>query len=174
MAWTTPETAVAGTTLTAAWLNQNLRDNLEAIKHSSTLYAQQVRTTNATGISATSFAAASELFSAGDATWTADGTSTYIIEFFAPDVVTNTATHATFFGLSDGGANQIGLLGRMNNLAGISGSVFLRYYYTPTAGVKSVNVRVWVTSNTSDVYGETGAGSSYTPMYLRVIGAPIA
>jgi len=28
MAWTTPETAVAGDVLTAAWLNQNLRDNL--------------------------------------------------------------------------------------------------------------------------------------------------
>lgn len=28
MAWTTPETAVAGDVLTAAWLNQNVRDNL--------------------------------------------------------------------------------------------------------------------------------------------------
>lgn len=27
MAWTTPETAVAGDVLTAAWLNQNVRDN---------------------------------------------------------------------------------------------------------------------------------------------------
>lgn len=31
MAWTTPETAVAGDVLTAAWLNQNVRDNLDAL-----------------------------------------------------------------------------------------------------------------------------------------------
>jgi hypothetical protein len=31
MAWTTPETAVAGEVLTAAWLNQNVRDNLNAV-----------------------------------------------------------------------------------------------------------------------------------------------
>ena len=32
MAWTTPETAVAGEVLTAAWLNTNLRDNAEYLK----------------------------------------------------------------------------------------------------------------------------------------------
>jgi hypothetical protein len=42
MAWTTPETAVAGTTLTAAWLNQNVRDNTEYLKdETDTLTAQR-------------------------------------------------------------------------------------------------------------------------------------
>ncbi len=31
MAWTTPATAVAGTVLTAAWLNTYVRDNLNAV-----------------------------------------------------------------------------------------------------------------------------------------------
>jgi hypothetical protein len=173
MAWTTPGTAVAGEVLTAAFLNTNLRDNTLALKHVSTLYASQVRTTLALGISATTFAGASELFSAGDATWTADGTSTYLVEFFVPFVVTASATHTTNFGLSDGGSTQLALLGQINNLAGIGTPFHARFFYTPAAGSRSVNVRVWVTSNTSDLYGEN-AGSGFVPMFLRVTGAEIA
>jgi hypothetical protein len=173
MAFTTPGTAVAGEVLTAAFWNEQVRDNSLALKHTSTLYASQVRTTIETGISATTFAAASELFTGGDATWTADGTSTYLVEFFVPFVVTASATHTTNFGLSDGGSNQLALMGQINNLAGIGMPVLFRYYYTPAAGSRSVNIRVWVTSNTSDLYGEN-AGSGFIPMYLRVTGAEIS
>ena len=167
MAWTTPGTAVAGDVLTAAFWNTNVRDNLADHEARFKQYAYVSRNTNAT-ITATSFATASEYFST-DATWTADGTSTYFIEAYLPGTNTITASHATYFALSDGGSTQLGIMGQMVQLAGVQLPIRMTFPWVPSSGSKSVNLKIYVNGNSTEIYAGNG-GSDFYYSTLRVLG----
>jgi hypothetical protein len=124
--------------------------------------------TSTLACSGTSFATGTEIF-ASDITFTADGTSTYWVEFFLPGFNTDGTTHVTYFGLSDGSTTQIGLLTQYNLIAGFFGSTIQRFPYTPAAGSRSLNVRCWVSGSSSTIYAGV-SGADFGPAYLAVYG----
>jgi hypothetical protein len=176
MAFTTPGTAVAGEVLTAAFWNEQVRDNTDALYQSTRRLAYQTRTSTISSITATTFATGTSIFDT-PATFTADGTSSYLVEFHVALCI-----HA-------GGANQISLVLADSTTAvgvlalpcstgggGDGVPVFCRFYWTPAAGSRSLNVRCFVNANEAQLYMGTGTGgaSSYTPGYLAVYGPLIA
>lgn len=173
MAWTTPGTAVAGDVLTAAFWNEQVRDNqaylkteVDDITASIKRLAFIERTTNYT-INQTSISAASDVFSS-DLTWTADG-STYIVEFFG--LVGTVANQFTKVFMTDGGNNGRGALAVIyfGNETGVQ-AVYARKYYTPSAGSVTINVRATVPSGSTSINAGDGTGTNDPPAYLAVYG----
>jgi hypothetical protein len=147
MAFTTPGTAVAGSVLTSAFWNTNVRDNTNALYQSAQRIGYQTRTTDAT-ISATSFAAAPEYFNS-DITWTADGTSAYRIVMFLNEASAGTGGLLAYC-LSNGSTTEITRLG----LSAPSPTViYSEFFYTPSAGSTSVNVRIFRINSNGTVFG---------------------
>ena len=176
MAWTTPSTAVAGSTeLTAALWNEQVRDNLNALYGPVRRIAHIERTTTYT-VSATTLAAAADVFSS-DLTFTADGTSKYLIEFYCQRFVTGAADQFVFVNLVDGSGTGLGSLAGVLNVSSTTyAPAFARVFYQPAAGSFSINVRATKSGGADGaIYGGsggTGATSAF-PMYLSVYGPPL-
>ena len=167
MPWTTPETFTAGQTLTAASMNA-ISENTRTLG----LYANRigyVERTSSYSVSATSAATAADVFSSS-ITWTANGTAAYLVEFFCPRSDTGSGGFITFSVVNASGTE----LSRLCFVGGGSGvsydSPLGRWYYTPSAGSTTINVRAWYGVAAGTLYGSTG-GSNQPPIYLALYGA---
>lgn len=172
MAWTTPSTAVAGSTaLTAAFWNEQVRDNSLALYNSIQRLGFQSITSNYNA-NQTSVASAADMFT--DITFTADGTSTYIIEFFSHRCESATNAGSWIRGhLVDGSGNDLGHFGYVGYGDGTRQGlqmVYARFGYTPAAGSRSVNIR-WIYSGAAGiVYAGAGGSGAALPTTFAVYG----
>jgi hypothetical protein len=169
MAWTTPETAVAGEVLTAAWLNQNVRDNTNALYDSVKQLGYVERTTSFT-TSTTSWASAADAFSS-NISFTADGTSAYRFYLYVPGTSTGGAGRAIYSGLNISGTE----FGRTVSIylasAGFeSGPLVFDRFLVPSAGAKTVNFRFWHGGGACTLGAGDGTGDNVLPMFMAVYG----
>ena len=145
MAWTTPSTAVAGSTaLTAAFWNEQVRDNTNALYDSVRRLAfTNSRTTDYT-VDTDALASAAEFF-ASDLTFTAAGSTIYRVEFYCPIVYSPTTANATTtVHLADGAGTELAKLARVGLGDGTreaQAPVYGVHYYTPSAGSTTLNIR---------------------------------
>jgi hypothetical protein len=137
-----------------------------------------VQTTTSYSVTSTTVAGAANLF-ASSITFTADGTSAYRIEFFCPQVQAGVALNASIqANLVDGSGNDLGRLCD-TPLSSASTppaqSLFNAvYFYTPTAGSKTVNARgVYVGATGGQFICGAGGSGNRVPMYLAVYGPPL-
>ena len=143
MAWSTPATFVSGAILTAAQMNTNVRDNTNAIYDSQKRLAYQ--TQSSPGTVATVLSGTMNKLFPTSATFTADGTSTYLVEVYVPlsQSATNAGAYNVLHLTDNSGAAVGGALGFGNQADGTRaglGSFYIRSLYTPSAGSKSLNV----------------------------------
>lgn len=175
MAWTTPGTAVAGDVLTAAFWNTQVRDNSLALYGSIKRLGLQTRGSGGSDnytISATSVASAADVFSS-DISWTADGTSEYVIEFYCPCATSPTNAVGSYISLVKGDGTLIGRLAEIYAAgSGINIPVFVRYRYAPAAGSQTINIRAIKDSSASNGELRFG-GTNYAAGYLAIYGADI-
>ncbi len=167
MAFTTPGTAVAGDVLTAAFWNSNVRDNTDALYGNVRRLAYQTSTSNQT--TTTSFATAPNLVS--DATFTANGTSSYLVEVYIPLAETG-GTNGSYIDIRFDIDNvDIALISRITRSEGTnasSASVFARFFYTFASGSRAVNMRPVHVGTAGTVYGTQGL-----PIALAIYGPPL-
>ena len=175
MAWTTPTTVSAGEVLTAARYNQDTVDNANALYQSIQRIAHIERTTNYT-VSSTTVAGATDVFSS-DLAWTAAGSTAYRIEFFCPyvDTATNAGSSISIH-LVNGSGTDLGRMAQWGNADGSrheDGAQFCVYYYTPSAGSTTLNIRALRgVANGALACGAGGIGDN-VPMFLTVFGPPL-
>jgi hypothetical protein len=95
-------------------------------------------------ISSTTVSGADDIFS-NDITFTADGTSTYWIEFYATRIVYSPTTgHEAGLYLVDGSGTAIGCIGLFNqpsSQAGLQHPVHIKAPYVPASGSITINLR---------------------------------
>ena len=176
MAFVTPTDVTVGSVLTASKYNQEVVDNTASLYASVQRLGQQTRSTDYTA-NQSALASATDIFSS-DITWTADGTSTYMIEFYCARVATGGAGAgaATQVTLVDGAGGEINVLALVQTPAAstMSAPVFVRVGYTPAAGSRSINARaVFVTSGNGVLYAATFGTGVPSPMRLSVYGPDI-
>jgi hypothetical protein len=134
------------------------------------------RTTSYT-VDQTVIASAPNLFSSS-ITFTADGTSSYLVEIYFPRVTppANTATYVEidlYNVTSSTGLGTVGFVQTNSATPEISTTVFAKYYWTPSAGSVTLNARAVRSAATVSgaIYcGTGGTGLAYMPGYLAVFG----
>lgn len=162
MAWTTPATFTSGQILTAAQMNTNVRDNTNALYDSVKRLAYD---DTATFVNSTaSLTGGNDVFD--DITFTAAGSTTYRVEVYLPYVATASNGGASLsIYLTDGGNNSISFLGYVGTGTGSYGAlnpVYAIYYYTPTSGSKTLNVRATHAVAAGNVGASTGENMQAT------------
>ena len=168
MAWTTPGTATAGEVLTAAFWNEQVRDNTDALYQSIRRLAYVTRTSDYTA-STDSIATAADVFSS-DLTITADGTSAYLFRLYIPSaLVGSSAGSNIIISLVNGAGTDLGYIAVIGPASAVS-PVYAEIYYTPAAGSQSFNIRA--RRSISNGFLEAGAGGSGTrfPMWFGIFG----
>lgn len=174
MAWTNPETFTAGQTLTAASMNK-ISENVTALS-GSRLLGSRTRTTNYTSDQTTLSMA--NMFDTG-ITWTADGTSTYWVEFYCPRLVLpNTGGAYVTLCLVDGSGNGLGAAALIlsGSATGNQMPVYARVPYTPASGSRTINFRApYGTAANAVWYGGSGGAttSDLLPMWMAVYGPQV-
>ena len=177
MAYVAPTVRSVGDAVTAADYNIMANDVI-ALRDSIVRLDTQTRTTEYTS-TVTTIAGASDVF-ATDVTFTADGTSAYIVEFFCCDMVqpaTNDVKASVHLvtGAGTGLGNMVAFMGIGNaNTLGIS--VYSVFSYTPSAGSTSINIRgVINAAGTMRLRGGTGGSGleDYVPTRLSVYGGKL-
>ena len=128
------------------------------------------RTTNYT-FTATTVATGTDMFSS-DLTFTADGTSSYLVVF-------NPGSYSSHSGaggivetyMTDGGNNALGRFSQqqINTTGNLPGAIRQRYY-TPASGSRSVNIRGIVSSGTGTLGMGDGASTNDLPGFLAIYG----
>ena len=175
MAWTPPPTYTSNEILTAAEMN-DISGNLDALTASRRLGFES-RATNYTA-NQSALASAADIFSS-DITFTADGTVSYIVEFYCARVATGGAGAgaATEIHLVDGTGTDLGVMGIVITPAAAQTSMMMcsRIRYTPAAGSRTINARaVFVTSGNGVLYAANyGTGTPF-PMTLAVYGPDVS
>lgn len=170
MAWTTPKTDfVSGNILTAAQMNA-IGNNLLALYGPVQRLGFQTRTTTSTS-SVTSFASAADVFTSG-ITFTADGTSAYLVEFFASSADTSANTRDLFLALSVGGTEtgRVNVYGDDRTIS----TMLVRRWLTPAAGSRTVNFRHYHLGGATALRAGDGTGANEWPMYMAVYGPALA
>jgi len=167
MPYVAPGTVAAGDVYTAAAHNIQVA-NVIALYSTVQRIGYQERTT--TLASATTFAGAGTAFGTA-ISFTADGTSSYRIHFYAPQADTSTAQGIQLSldvsGIETGFAQQFATATRFG------GPMVFERFLTPTAGAKTINFRFHAASSAILTAG-TGVGSTYPPMFMAVYGPPLA
>lgn len=131
--------------------------------------ASATRATNYT-VQATSIGSAEEAFS--DVSFVADG-GIYVVEVGFPAWITGTANYNLYCYLCDGDGNAIATIGQLATSSGVGriGPNAFRYYYTPSAGTRTVNIRFTKESGSANGTVEVDASSGRSvagSFYLRV------
>ena len=168
MAYIQPGTVAAGDVATAAAWNVITND---VIAHQSSLtrLAYATRVTDYT-ISSNTFASAAEVFT--DVTWTADGTSAYVVEVL-PGVCFSVASAGfnAYISLFTGAGTELVAIAQNGTNFRAPLGVF-KYFYTPSAGTASLNVRARKEGASADGTleiaasgGRTAAGLAYIAVY---------
>jgi hypothetical protein len=168
MAWTTPITYTAGAILTAAQLNTNLRDNTNALYDSVRRLGYQTRTTDY-AVDQTAIGSAANIFSTS-ITFTADGTSSYLLECMFPAVDSLAANRQVILHFTDGSSTSL-----VKAIAGVTGgagsqvrtAVHARIPWTPTSGSKTVNMRAINTGGAGSIFMDS---ATWTPGFMAVWG----
>jgi len=167
MPWTTPETFTAGQTLTAASMNA-ISGNLNALYAPTRQLAYVTRGASGTDnytVSDTSSPGGTDIFSS-DASWTADGTSTYWVEVYFSIVECGaSAGSEVIIHLVNGSGTSIYRLGVIGQ-ASVRHIFHVKVPYTPAAGAAAVNVRAYRAVSNGTMY----AGSPGPVAYLAVYG----
>jgi hypothetical protein len=161
----------------AAFWNEQVRDNTDALYQSIRRIGHVTRGASGADnytVSATTVGAAADVFSS-DITWTADGTSSYLIEAFFPAVVIGaTATSGVNILLVDGSGTEIARLSEQYQANGeMVNPVNVRFYYTPAAGSRSINIRATRQTSNGTIRMGGGAAPGYAPGLLSVFGPAI-
>jgi hypothetical protein len=177
MAWTTPSTAVAGSTaLTAAFWNQQVRDNTNALYDSVRRLGYVERTTGSFTVPYSVSAPGANEFFPNDLSFTADGTSTYIVEFFSPGGYSSVDI-GTYYNLCTGSGTLV------TTAAIRSGTGYLtpyfKYFYTPSAGTVTLNLRPHKDTNTGTAIILAGDNtppgvSDPPPAWMAVFGPALS
>jgi len=122
-------------------------------------------------VNQTALASASNVF-ATSASWTADGTSAYRVQFYCPLVnIAQTNNCGINFTLTNNAGTKIvdlGSVGRPGNSELVQSFINADYYYTPSAGATTLNMRAVYFIATGSVMTATIA-----PMFLKVSGADL-
>ena len=175
MAWTTPTNVATGDVLTASRYNAEVVANTNALYSTVQRLGYQARTTSYTTTSTTA-PGPTNIF-ATSISWTADGTSAYLLEFYAPSVSSSSSTNAflvTTFTTNAGAsicyATQTGF---GDGTRAATNPNFARYLYTPSAGTATFNVRAYHGTAAGTVDAGAG-GNAIAPMYIAVYGPPLA
>lgn len=106
--------------------------------------------------------------------WTADGTSAYRCEFYAPSITT--ATNAGAFIVvtftTDGGTelSRITQNGFGDGTRACIQPQYAVFYYTPAAGTATLNVRAYHGTAAGTVDAGAGGASALAPMWMAVYG----
>ena len=167
----------AGDVATAAAWNV-LTNDVIALQQSIVRLAYGTRATSYTvSANMTQLSTAAEVFSS-DLSFTADGTSSYLVECYIPIIgCAANANYNLWIVLCKGDGTAIASLAQVTGNASqrLPGGV-TRYFYTPSAGTQTVNVRAIQETGGGNGLLENGASSGYTgsaaPMYLAIYGPP--
>ena len=178
MAFTPPKTDFApGDILNAAQMN-DIGENLEFIYTGVVRLGFGTRTTDYVA-TATTTAAAADIFSS-DITFTADGTSTYFVEFYTMRVI-NPGSSGPYLSLMlvTGAGTALGsmglVLGTPPGAQGSQAPIHLKVPFTPAAGSTSVNIRGVRSGADFTIAGGNG-GTALTdpfPMWMAVYGPDV-
>ena len=173
MAYTAPTAVSAGDALTATLYNTYVKDNVIALQQSIVRLGHVTRTTsyNTTAIT---LAGSADVF-ATDLSFTADGTSTYSVEAYVPRfTMSSTQDDYVTINLVKGDGTGLALLGVTRCTVGysVSAPFFARFYYTPSAGTQTLNLRATTNGRTSTLDGGSGGTGAfdYAPILLSVFG----
>jgi hypothetical protein len=165
MAWTDPETFTAGRTLTAASMNA-ISGNLTATAYGNVI--GRVERTTAYAVNQTAIASAADIF-ASDVTWTADGTTAYLVEMFVPRADSGSGGFISYY-VTDGGSTALAAIGFTGGTSGVSWDApLLRWWYTPASGSVTINARATYGTAAGTLYAGT-AGATQPAAYLAVFG----
>ncbi len=157
--------------LTAAFWNENVRDNSNELYNTTRRIGFQQRTTSYT-TTTTAAPGAANIFGTS-ISWTADGTSAYLLEAYAPAI--NTATNAGSFVVvsftNNAGTSiaQIATSGFGDGTRSHYVGLFARYWYTPSAGTATLNLRAYHGTAAGSI-DAGNAGAAQAPMYIAVYG----
>jgi hypothetical protein len=174
MAWTEPKTDFnPGDVLNAAEMN-DIGANLNALTGARRL-GYQTRTTNYTADQTyANIASAADMFSS-DITFTADGTSTYWVQFYCGRVLAPAVANAySGLYLTDGGSTTRGLMAILFNNADVGFQLpcHARVPIIPSAGSFTINIRATATLGSFTWGAGAGGATEFDnfPMWLAVYG----
>lgn len=173
MAYVAPTVRSVGDAVTAADYNIMANDVI-AIYGSVKRLDHQTFTGTYTSTSSTSSGAA-DIF-ASDLSWTADGTSTYILLGYYSYGYTGTDLGATkLVGFVKGDGSNIKGHSWMDGQNGNSSyrmysSGFFQMHYLPTAGTQTVNMRSWYNGSNSNNSAIIADNSSQAEVFMSVYG----
>ncbi len=174
MAYVPPTNVSTGDVLTASRYNADVVENVSQLYNTLKRIGYQTRTTSYTTTSGVAPGPAN-IFTTS-ISWTANGTSAYLCEFYAPSVTT--ATNAGAFvvvTMTTDGGTAIAYAAQNGFGDGTRSSinpVFARYWYTPAAGTATLNIRAYHGTAAGTVDGGAG-GAALAPMYMAVYGPAI-
>lgn len=164
MAWTTPRTWSSGEIVTAAQLNQHVRDNLDYLYLNRKKLLDYQQITGNVSVTATAFGSANAVINGTSIAY--DGVTPILFEFYAPKME-GVAGNALLVGLFDG-STHVATLCESDQERRTTG--WGAHRFTPTAANHTYQVKAWMTTTgTGTVYAGTGGGSgAYAPAYLRI------
>lgn len=170
MAFVTPTNVATGDVLTATRYNDDVVGNAVALYGSQRRFAQGTRTTDY-NFTATTVATSTDVFSS-DLSWTADG-STYKLEFFCCRLTLGGTAYANIH-LVNGAGTDLAMWSVILT-TGLQAPVHLIYYYTPSAGAQTVNVRCITPAGGGTCTLGAGAGGLgiMVPTFMNVYGPDI-
>ena len=172
MAYVTPGTVAAGDVATAAAWNVITNDVI-AVHDSIQRLSYQTRTTNYS-TTATTVGSAANVFSTS-LSFTADGTSSYLFEFWAVTGIPAASDILSVFLYDVGAGADVGLVFTTSSPATSLRLPFhIRLYYTPTAGAKTFNFRATHLTTSCQISGNVGGAGANSPMWAAVYGPPLA
>lgn len=173
MAWVTPTDVAPGDAILASLYNQDVVANTNALYQSIQRLAYIERNSNYTVDQAT-IAAAADVFSS-DLTITADGTSAYLFKLWIPNLTSGSSSGAqVVVSFVNGSGTDLGIIANPDTKP--SGAVqnhvslHAEFYYTPSAGSQSFNIRARRNVSNGTLTAGAGGAATFLPMWFAIYG----
>lgn len=152
-------------------MNQNVRDNLVALKH----FAASDWSTGPLDISVTSAATATGIMAANQAVL--DGSTRVAVEVTFPrvDSPTSYPVEGILYLTLWEDTTDLGILAALVTVSTgerMFSPVAARRILTPAAGTHNYTAKAYVSAGVATVYGGVGGSGAYLPATIRVVGAP--
>jgi len=166
MAWTTPRTWTTGELVSAAQLNEQVRDNISYLK--DIVY---VEFTTSVTVTATVESTPTDVISSGAITYAATPIE---ITFGSSSVLpAGSATASVVLHLWDG-ATEIGRIAHVQGSGNATTRtpVYATVRLTPTAGSHTYKIRAHQAGGNGTVEAGTGGVGNVLPGYIRIRGIP--
>jgi hypothetical protein len=167
MAWTTLRTWTTGELVTAAMMNQQIRDNMGYL--GELYYAER---TTALTLSSTSSTSPDDVMAGAALTYAA---TPIVIEFYAPAYQTpsTAAGHNCNITLWDG-ATDLGLIAKVvgpgNSVGTTQTPIYVVRKLTPTAGSHTYKIRAYFANTAGTFNFGAGGVGNFLPGFLRITG----